>query len=655
MKRMIASLLIFTQLAYAGRLQDADFKTEAELVAAGSSAAQLLNDSKVYITANGLNKKLSTAITDGDIGAASNPDNKLSNPGFEKGTTGWTESGGTLASTSTASEVLEGTKAITWDSSSAAQTLTGTAITVGGFAGQNAELTCNVRVPSGTATHTLGVWDGTTLSNAVTLRNTSGNTNYVATTINFIAPSSGTVTARFTSVASNEPSISIDDCYLGKARNIGTVQQAIVYGSALYPTTTNCNWQSTSTAFASFATDADCPTPTVTGNASAPATKIPAITFASLPPGEYEVTVRGSLRDATLDTNGCTFAISDGTNRIGQTNIYQGANMGSVMENLTTRVRYTAPQSNVTFQVVLRSDNAANTCQLSINDTPNEQSLEFIVKQFPLSSQQAVSSAQSDYDWTSYGTTSDFTGFGTVSSISLQHRRIGSDLEIRGKFTSGVTTATEARIALPSGLTSSDTSRIPSLQMAGQLIKSAGASTTNFAYFTLIEPSVTYITFGDQTSTRIPLSKRNGNDSFTNGDQISFTAKIPIQGWSNNQRAPVLVGSVTSNSSGAERIERVKVGTASCTTNPCNISSTSGGISSITRQSTGKYNLNFSSGFSSAPTCTCTSHDFGVQATFCSAPNNSVTPSTTQWGFETRNYLNSLVDTSFDIICIGPR
>lgn len=645
MKRMIASLLIFSQVAFAGRLQDADFKTEAELVAAGSSAAQLLNDSKVYVTANGLNKKLSTAITDGDIGGGGvSTDNKLTNPGFEKGTTGWTESGGTFASTSTASEVFEGTKAVTWDSSAASQTLTGTAITVGGFAGQNAELTCNVRVPSGTATHTLGVWDGTTLSNAVTLRNTSGNTNYVATTINFIAPSSGTVTARFTSVASNEPSISIDDCYLGKARNIGTVQQAIVYGSALYPTTTNCNWQSTSTAFASFATDADCPTPTVTGNASAPATKIPAITFASLPPGEYEVTVRGSLRDATLDTNGCTFAISDGTNRIGQTNIYQGANMGSVMENLTTRVRYTAPQSNVTFQVVLRSDNAANTCQLSINDTANEQSLEFIVKQFPSASQQAVTAQNADYDWTAY--TPTFTGLGSVTNTSCFHSRVSSDLKVRCRFLTGIHTATEMRVSLPTGLTSADSTKISTLEIAGFTARSEAVQPSAVV---LREPNVTYFTFGNISSVTASLAKVNGN-TFASSHTYSIEASVPIQGWSTNQRAPTLVGSVTSNSNGAERIERASV-TSSCVASPCTIDSQSGSwLTSITRSSAGTYLINYPLGtFTNNPTCTCSSST--SQNRFCSTQSSTTTSVT----IKTADQTNTLLDSGFNIICMGPK
>lgn len=51
-----------------GKLQNEDHKTLAELTAAGGSASQLMNDTKVYVTAKAINKQLSQAITDGDIG-----------------------------------------------------------------------------------------------------------------------------------------------------------------------------------------------------------------------------------------------------------------------------------------------------------------------------------------------------------------------------------------------------------------------------------------------------------------------------------------------------------------------------------------------------------------------------------------------------------
>lgn len=51
-----------------GKIQNEDIKSSSELVAAGGTAAQLPNDTKIYVTANSINKTLSQAIIDGDIG-----------------------------------------------------------------------------------------------------------------------------------------------------------------------------------------------------------------------------------------------------------------------------------------------------------------------------------------------------------------------------------------------------------------------------------------------------------------------------------------------------------------------------------------------------------------------------------------------------------
>ena len=136
-------------------------------------------------------------------------------------------------------------------------------------------------------------------------------------------------------------------------------------------------------------------------------------------------------------------------------------------------------------------------------------------------------------DWQSYGSTASYTGFGTVSSNTQMYRRVGSNLEIRARFTAGTTTATEARLAFPSGLTSSSTA-ITTLENAGTLIKDSGSSTTTFGFYCLMEPSVSYITFGYSISIAAPLAKQNGNNLASSGQVISIQASVPIQGWASN-------------------------------------------------------------------------------------------------------------------------
>lgn len=75
-------------------LQNEDHKTEAELVAAGGSKDQLLNDTKIYVTAKSINETLDDAITLGLIGS-SGTTNFVLNSDFEIDNSEWSSSDGT--------------------------------------------------------------------------------------------------------------------------------------------------------------------------------------------------------------------------------------------------------------------------------------------------------------------------------------------------------------------------------------------------------------------------------------------------------------------------------------------------------------------------------------------------------------------------------
>lgn len=62
-----------------GKIQNEDVKTLTELTNAGGTAAQLINDTKIYVTANSLNKQLSAAITAGDLSGSVNQPFDLEN------------------------------------------------------------------------------------------------------------------------------------------------------------------------------------------------------------------------------------------------------------------------------------------------------------------------------------------------------------------------------------------------------------------------------------------------------------------------------------------------------------------------------------------------------------------------------------------------
>ena len=157
-------------------------------------------------------------------------------------------------------------------------------------------------------------------------------------------------------------------------------------------------------------------------------------------------------------------------------------------------------------------------------------------KAFQKSKISSFSSTNADTDWQSCGhTTSSFAGLGTVSAIETHCKRQGSDLLMKGKFVTGTTTATETRVSLPiwNGvqIIAKSSSVIPSIQKAGDAAITVAAS---YDYQVLIEPSVSYFTMGRVSATQAGLSKGNGIDLFGSGVGVSFTARIPIEGWENS-------------------------------------------------------------------------------------------------------------------------
>lgn len=147
--------------------------------------------------------------------------NLLVNGGFENGKQTWTASGGTFAIASSGSNLLTGLASATWDSNGAAQTLRTALIAVpNGLKNRPAVAQCKILVPSGTATHTLSVSDGSlTLSTGTVISNTSP----AITAVTFLAPSSGSIRLVLTSVNADEPSITVDECYMGDAQGVALI------------------------------------------------------------------------------------------------------------------------------------------------------------------------------------------------------------------------------------------------------------------------------------------------------------------------------------------------------------------------------------------------------------------------------------------------
>jgi hypothetical protein len=125
--------------------------------------------------------------------------------------------------------------------------------------------------------------------------------------------------------------------------------------------------------------------------------------------------------------------------------------------------------------------------------------------------------------------TPTFTGWGTATNISFFYRRVGDNIHIRGKFTSGTTTATEARVSLPNGLLS-DATKVASIREAGLMVIDNTSSAAPNIATSLIESNVGYLTFGYRDGSSAGLTKQNGN-GFANSTNYSLEAILPISQW----------------------------------------------------------------------------------------------------------------------------
>lgn len=165
------------------------------------------------------------------------------NSGFESGRAKYTASGGTFTAVTSGSNLLIGKGSATWDSNGASQTLTSQAVTVpNGRFGNNCEASILMLTPSGAATHLFQAWDGT---NVLASSSVVSSTLPKQQTVNFPCPQSGTIAWRLISVASDEPLISIDESFLGLARNIGN-QDLITQWTQFAPSYGNLGFTGTS-------------------------------------------------------------------------------------------------------------------------------------------------------------------------------------------------------------------------------------------------------------------------------------------------------------------------------------------------------------------------------------------------------------------------
>lgn len=132
-------------------------------------------------------------------------------------------------------------------------------------------------------------------------------------------------------------------------------------------------------------------------------------------------------------------------------------------------------------------------------------------------------------DWQSY--TPVTQGFGTISSVQVFKRRVGSQLEVFGRFAAGTVAGSEAQLGID-GL-SINAAEFSSSKIIGEWWRANSSATTRKRGNLLGSSGQSYVTFAsdDYTTAASPSANLNGNVLASTSDVIFFKFSVPIAGW----------------------------------------------------------------------------------------------------------------------------
>lgn len=606
-----------------------------------------------------------SALSELDRSIVERGKNLLKNPGFEGGISQWLSSGGSFTKNTTTSNVAYGNASAAFDASASSQTVTSTAVAIpAGLYGSNAVASCKFKTTA--IDYKIQSYDGTNVLSETLIPSSS---TFVQVTTNFAMPTSGNIQMRVIS-QSNAAVIYFDDCYLGQADgfNLNNISQASLIGSANIPGNTNCNWSRTNTALGAFTSDSDCLGPTIVvnsgpGTISTTDTDLPKFTVSNLPSGDYEVIMTVSGVNAGIAGSQLALAISDGTDTRGKQQIRVADATVDEVAGVTIVAHFTySSNADRTFELF----GAASAGSIDVSNDQTNSSLNFSIKRFPSSSEQAyrpdvVAQAWSGYHTVTSGwatTSSTFvdpssgTGVvltettnlnaGTVTTAASSLPGIIFNVTRTGIFEVCTTISAQASVASTPSARLVDGSGTPLIQ--GHPLTYTASNDNGFHTFcgqynaSVLGP----VTFKIQTATNTGTFTIN-NGVASGSAAISWTVKSLSQ----NLPAPLLVNSVASSSSGIERIERAIINCGSAT-----IDSQSGSwISSNSTNGTGDCTLNITAGtFSGTPTCTCSTGDTTKDriCTTYSASSSAIR-------FTIVNPSLTSVSAPLNVICMGPR
>lgn len=530
-------------------------------------------------------------------------DNLVADPGFEaSATTLWAASGGTYTKTSTAANVGDGLKALSWDSNSASQTLSSTASAIPPYLyGQNGFARMALKCASGTCTHKLQVYDGTTVIGETVI---SSSASFVYSNVNFIYPSSGNIILRLISVASDEPLIYGDKAFVGPALNVQQISQAQYLGKITYAFATSCIWSVTpGTTFTSYSADTDCSTPSVTGQVTAPATKIPGIVLANYTPGYYLMIAKGTFEHGGTSAS-IGWRFTDGTNNSdwagGVENTGNGGGiLSSVIENTT-----------ITGSATIQLQAIGGAGATAVIDNYNVQhGFTIEVYRFPSISENAIRNPVVYYQTYSARVAADGTVSGENTNFINGNCSVATS-DFTCTWNSGIFTTAPNCIG---------TTFNPGL--SGPVITIRTEATTASVLFRTVDLS---------------------------GSNVAAPFEMLCQSTTAvGQPAPVLVGGVVQPSAGAESFVRLQGTCSSSATVSSNLSGTTiGNISS------GACVITLPANFSATPVCVDAVNAATLGALNSYATTATSATSVTVYG---RDVTAGLTTFGYSALCMGPK
>lgn len=642
--------------------------------------------------------------------------NYLLNPSFEHttATTSWTQGSGTSCAAET-TEVSDGTKSLlcTLTAATAASVYQDVTPTVK-MSGINFEYGVWIK----TASTTLSVCARQAAATVGSCTTVIGDNVWHYYPINYPGPSSGSVGVSVVPLSSTTGTYYIDAGYVGKARNIGTVAQASFFGGMEQAGAGSCIYsENTSTGTSDFkdlGSSSGCNAWTTSGSVTATGTNDHRPVLANLAPGTYQVSVSGTFLNDTANQL-CAFRLSDGTTTYQpQTVAGPNAANGVSVPTLTFSVPYTTPQSSITLKLQA-SDNGAGSC--SLYNVANLNAA-WKIYYFPSAAQTVVNMNQSGWyvDATMDGANPDL-GVSNVSSyteitnasLTLKPQSGSAAVGVMCSSTNAATAPSTGNTTCAAGSESVGINfSIPTpgsyeVCWYGSSYKVVDGSEAVNTTLQLIETPTNAQTLTLEGGTRQLSSSGNATagvidsvvtDAITNCSVFNWTSsgikgvrlmyeqavsgtpdssllfadedgatgqrnmRFTVKPITTAMPMPLLVGGVTSNTSGMERVERAFIngGTVStdCSSSPCTVTSQSGTwITSVTRSGTGTYTVNIATGiFSAQPNCTGTAE---TGSAYGSILQRVSAGSSTSLQILTLSSPTTTADMRFSIICQGPR